>query len=161
MHDFQPTPQHLWLRKFVGEWIVESEMSMGPDQPPMKSTGREVGRMLGDAWVILEGTGTGHDGKPMEWRMTLGFDPRADQFVGSWIASAMPLQFVYAGTLDADGKTLPLDSDGPSFADDSKIVRYRDTYAFVDNDHRTLTGSAPDADGTYSTFMTTTYRRVK
>lgn len=38
----QPQKEHQWLQKLVGEWTYESEALMGPDQPPVKSTGTET-----------------------------------------------------------------------------------------------------------------------
>ena len=43
----EPTPEHQWLQQMVGEWEFEHECNMGPDQPPMKSHGREVVRQRG------------------------------------------------------------------------------------------------------------------
>lgn len=45
--------EHEWLQRLVGEWTFEHECSMGPDQPPMKSTGMESVRSLG---AIYEST---------------------------------------------------------------------------------------------------------
>lgn len=43
--------EHEWLHKLVGEWSFEGECGMGPDQPPMKSTGSETVRSLGGLWT--------------------------------------------------------------------------------------------------------------
>lgn len=45
----QPQKEHQWLQKLVGEWRYETEALMGPDQPPVKSTGTETVRSLGAA----------------------------------------------------------------------------------------------------------------
>jgi hypothetical protein len=42
----EPQSEHLWLHHLIGEWSFESECIMGPDQPPIKTTGREVVRLL-------------------------------------------------------------------------------------------------------------------
>ena len=52
----QPSAEHYWLQKLVGEWTSESECVMGPDQPPMKATGKETVRSVGGLWTIGEGT---------------------------------------------------------------------------------------------------------
>jgi hypothetical protein len=57
-----PHDEHFWLQKLVGEWTVEMECVMGPDQPPMKSTGTEVSRSLGGMWTVGEGSGETPDG---------------------------------------------------------------------------------------------------
>jgi hypothetical protein len=43
----KPQKEHEWLHKLVGEWSFEGECGMGPDQPPMKSTGTETVRSAG------------------------------------------------------------------------------------------------------------------
>ena len=58
----EPQAEHLWLHQLVGEWRIESECIMGPDQPPMKTTGREVVRPLGQLWTIGEGSGNTPEG---------------------------------------------------------------------------------------------------
>ena len=51
-------------------------MRMGPDQPPMKSTGVDVVRSLGGLWIIAEGEGEMPGGGTAKTIMTLGYDPR-------------------------------------------------------------------------------------
>jgi hypothetical protein len=73
----EPHAEHLWLHQLIGEWTFESECLMGPDQPPMKTTGSEVVRSLGKLWTIGEGTSDSPDGGPWNSVMTLGFNPEA------------------------------------------------------------------------------------
>ena len=68
--------QHQWLQRLVGEWTFESECSMGPDQPAMKSGGVEVVRSFGGLWTIGEGeSDMPDDGAKWQSVMTLGYDP--------------------------------------------------------------------------------------
>lgn len=158
MEDQKPLAQHTWLKQLLGEWTVETESVMGPDQPPIKSTGRERVRTLGDLWVIGESTITMPDGDPGQMVLTIGFDPQKGRFVGSWIGSMMPKLWVYDGFLE--GNKLTLESEGQSFADPEKSALYRDAIELVTPDHRIFTGSMQNADGTWTTFMTSHHRRV-
>ena len=63
--------------------------------------------------------------------------------------------------LDAAGKVLTLNVDGPSMAGDGKIVKYQDIVEVMSDDHRTLTSQMQMPDGTWSRFMTAHYRRIK
>ena len=45
--------------------------------------------------------------------MTLGYDPVQKRFVGTFIGSMMTHMWIYNGTLDAAGKVLTLDTEGP------------------------------------------------
>lgn len=155
----EPQSEHLWLHQLVGEWNIESECVMGPDQPPMKTTGREVVRLLGKLWTIGESTGNA-PGDGFESIMTLGYDPRTKRFVGSFIASAMTHFWPYSGSLDASGRILTLDSEGPSFSGDGTMAKYQDIIEFITNDHRTLTARVQSPDGSWQQFMTAHYRRA-
>ena len=155
----EPQTEHLWLHQLVGEWIIESECIMGPDQPPMKTTGREVVRPLGKFWTIGEGTGDSPDGGSWDSIMTLGYDPQAKRFVGSFISSVMTHLWPYTGSLDVSAKILTLDSEGPSFAGDGTMAKYQDIIEFVTHDHRTLTARVQSADGSWHQFMTAHYCR--
>ena len=132
---------------------------MGPDQPPLKTTGRETVRSLGHLWTIGEGAGDTPDGGSCDTIMTLGFDPRIKRFVGTFVASAMTHLWPYSGSLDATGKILTLDSEGPSFVDDGAMTKYQDIIEIVAPDHRILTSRFQSADGAWQHFMTAHYRR--
>ncbi len=149
----EPLAQHLWLQKLVGEWNVESEYSMGPDQPTSKSTGREVVRSLGELWTIGEGTGA------CDSIMTLGYDPQKERFVGTFIASVMTHLWPYDGQLGSTGKILTLNSEGPSFSGDGSMAKFQDIIEFITDDYRTLTAKFLDGDGVWHQFMTTHYHR--
>ena len=155
----EPTPEHKWLQKLLGEWTFEAEADMGPDKPAEKSTGSESVRPLGDVWVIGEGRGDMPGGGEGVNIMTLGFDPQKGRFIGSWIGSMMHNMWVYDGELDATGTTLTLNTEGPGFEDQSKTAPYRDVIQFVSDNHRTLTSHVQGDDGTWTQFMTAHYRR--
>lgn len=91
--------------------------------------------------------------------MTLGYDPKTQRFVGTFIASMMTHLWPYNGTLDADRKVLTLDSEGPSFTDDGSMAKYQDIIEFIDDNHRTLSSRFQLPDGTWKHFMTGHYYR--
>ena len=155
-----PSPEHGWLRKLVGDWHYEHEFSPAPGMPAAKLMGTEKVRMLGELWVICEGGGKMHTGHEMNYLMTLGFDPNKGSFVGSWVGSPMAYMFVYEGRLEDDGKTLPLKTDGPSFTDPTQLAKYQDVIGIVDDDHRTLTSQMWGEEGELVTFMQAKYRRA-
>lgn len=155
-----PQKEHRWLDQLIGEWTYESECVMGPDQPPSKFKGTEVVRSLGGLWMIAEGEGEMPEGNLIQTIMTLGFDPQKDRFVGTFICSMMTHLWPYNGSLDAEGKILTLDSEGPNFSN-SVIAPYQDIIEFVSNDHKILTSKILMDDGTWNQFMTAHYHRQK
>ncbi len=158
----EPQKEHHWLQKFVGEWTFEAECSMGPDQPPMKNKGQQIVRSLGGLWVISEGSSEIPDGGTCDTIMTLGYDPLAQRFVGTFIASVMTHFWLYNGTLDATGNILTLDTEGPDFTtNDGTMVRYQDIIEFLDEDYHTLSSQVLGAGGQWQPFMKAHYRRKK
>ena len=63
------------------------------------------------------------------------------------------------GSLDASGKILTLDTEGPDFSGGTGMVAYQDIIEFVSPDHRTLTSRFRGDDGRWHQFMVAHYRR--
>lgn len=150
----QPVEEHRWLEQMVGTWTFDCECVMGPDEPPMKMTGKETATSFGGFWTLFDGEGDG-----MRSHFFLGFDPAKKRFVGSFIASAATNLWVYDGSLDAARRVLTLDTEGPNFTDGS-IVRYQDIHEIIDANARKLSSQWMGSDGKWVHFMTATYRRV-
>jgi Protein of unknown function (DUF1579) len=160
MESPKPTPEHQWLHRLMGDWTFEGECNMGPDQPTIHSSGKESVRSLGGLWTIGEGEGEMPDGGLCKTIMTLGYDPEAKQFVGTFIASVMTYLWTYRGTLNATGNVLTLDTEGPSFAGDGTMSKYQDIIEFIDDNHRTLASQLLGPDGKWVQFMKSHYHRV-
>jgi hypothetical protein len=157
----EPTREHRWLQKFVGDWTYDTEMPAAPGQPPQKMHGSERVRAIGEIWVQGEGTNPMPDGSPATTQITLGFDPTKNRFVGSFLGTMMPHLWVYDGELSADGRTLTLNSEGPSMTEEGKRANYRDVFEFKNDDLRTLTASVQGDDGQWTEFMSMDYHRRK
>lgn len=93
--------------------------------------------------------------------MTLGYDQQKRQYVGAWIGSMMTHLWVYEGQLDAAGKELILNSEGPGMCAEGKMVKFRDVIAWKSEDHRVLTSRMLGEDGQWRQIMTADYRRKK
>jgi Protein of unknown function (DUF1579) len=157
----QPQKEHQWLHKLVGEWTSEAEMATEPGKPAQTFKGTEIVRSLGGLWVLLEGTGEMPDGGGGSTVMTLGYDPTKGRYVGTFIASMMTHLWLYDGALEAGGRALALDAEGPSMAAEGKMAKYKDVIEFKSDDHRVLTSHMLADDGTWQPFMTAHYRRKK
>jgi Protein of unknown function (DUF1579) len=156
----EPQTQHQWLDRFIGKWISETECSMGPDQPPSKTKGAEVVRSLGGVWIVAEGEGEMPDGGTGKTIITLGYDPQSDRYLGTFIGSMMTHLWIYNGSLDAAGKILTLDTEGPNFSQ-SSMAKYKDIIEFVSDDHRVMTSQILNDDGNWHQFMTAHYWRQR
>jgi hypothetical protein len=156
----KPVKEHEWLQKLVGQWRVETEMSMGPDQPKMRAEGTESVRSLGGLWAFAEGKATMPDGTVMEHYATLGYDVSFKEYRGCWFASMSSHLWKQTGTLSADGKVMTLDCVGPSFTKDGETANYRDVIEILDGNRRTLTSYGQSETGGWDQFMKSTYTRV-
>ena len=156
--DAEPQKEHHWLDKFVGEWISEVECIMGDDQSPSKTQGTEIVRSLGGLWVVSEGECEMPDGNRGKTIMTLGYDPKINRYVGTFIGSMMTHLWIYNGALDESEKILTLDTEGLNFSQ-SEIAKYQDIIEFVSDDHRIMRSQILGDDGNWQQFMTAHYRR--
>jgi hypothetical protein len=158
MQPAQPTEQHKWLQQLVGDWTGVAECTMGPGAEPVKMECTEHVRSLGGLWVLADGSMT-MQGTPMSSVMTLGYDPRQQKFVGSWVDTMMPHMWSYKGTLDDAKKSLTLEAEGPDMADPTKSARYRDVIELKGKDKKSMTSSMLGADGKWTTVATAEYTR--
>ena len=156
----QPTEAHQWLKQFAGEWTTTSQAAMEPNQSPMECTGRMTSRMVGDFWVVSELSG---DMGSMSFAglQTIGYDPKKQKYVGTWVDSATDHLWHYEGTVDETGKKILLEAEGPNLMTDGQMTLFRDAYEFKTPDHIIATSSAQDENGNWVEFMTGDYRRVK
>jgi hypothetical protein len=159
MMKVEPCDEHRWLLALVGDWTIEMEHPGGPGEPGGTLRGRETVRPLGEVWIVAEGEGEMPGGGPGRTMMTLGYDPSAGRYRGSWIGSMMTAMWVYDGA--RDGGVLTLDTEGPDFAHEGKRARYRDIVDVRDRDYRQLRSEMQDAQGRWTPFMTAHYRRVR
>ena len=155
-----PQKEHEWLRQFVGEWESEAESAAVAGQPAMTCKGTMRSRMLGGFWVVSESEA---DMMGMQFNaiQTIGYNPQAKKYVGTWVDSMLGHMWKYEGNVDASGKLLTLEAEGPNFLQAGKLAKFRDAYEFKSKDHIVLTSSMLGEDGKWTTFMTGNVRRKK
>src|SRR5690348_18133808 len=78
----KPVQEHQWLQKLVGEWRIESEMTMGLGLAKQKSQGSESVKSLGGLWAFSEGESTMPDGTAMSYYAALGYDVSFKEYRG-------------------------------------------------------------------------------
>jgi hypothetical protein len=157
----KPLKEHQWLEKLLGEWTYETEAAMEPGKPPEKFSGTETVRSIGGFWIVCEGRGIMPEVGMATTIMTLGYNPLKKRYTGTFIGSMMSHMWLYDGALNPAGKVLRLDTVGPSFTEEGKMVKYQDVIEIVDDDHRMLSSGTIGDDGKWHKFMSVTYRRAK
>jgi hypothetical protein len=152
--------EHRWLQQLVGGWTSVTEMPSRAGEEPERLNGKETVRTLGEFWVVCDGRGEMPGGGEMQWVMTIGYDAARGRFVGSWIGSPMTHLWIYDGELDAAGRTLTMESEGPDFVVEGASARYRDVIEIHGDDRRTLTSCVLAGDGEWKHMLTAELRRA-
>lgn len=67
----------------------------------------------------------------------------------------------YEGTVDASGKVLTLDADGPNFMSAGKMTKFQDIYEFTSENEMVMTSRMQSDDGELIKFMSGTATREK
>lgn len=154
----QPTAQHQWLDQLVGEWDFESSGMSGEGEAPATGKGTMDVQSLGGLWILGDGR-MEMNGGSMRAVLTLGYDEGKQRYVGTWIDSVLAHMWRYEGQLDATGRILPLEAEGPSFTEPGAKATFRDTIEIVGPDHWRMSSSMKNKDGSWTTFMTADYHR--
>jgi hypothetical protein len=155
-----PQKEHEWLAQLVGEWDAEVEAVMDPSQPPIKSKGTETVRALGGFWVVAENKGD-IGGLEFTGVLTLGYSPEKKQYVGTWVDSMSNYLWTYDGSVDATGKVLTLETEGPCPMKAGETSNFREVLEIKSKDHKLFTSSIQMDDGSWFTMLTINYRRKK
>jgi len=155
----KPEKEHDWLQQFAGEWVTSGEAVAGEGKEPVKLNGTASGRMIGGFWATIEAKSE-IGGNPFTGIMTIGYVAAKKKYVGTWIDSMSSHLWHYEGTVDAAGKILSLDAEGPRMDQPDKKAKYRDAMEVKARDHLVLT-SAIEQEGKWVTFLTVDYRRKK
>ena len=145
-------PEHVFLKKFAGEWVSKAKSAGVPGQPEMECSGTASYRMLGQLWAVGEISGD-MGGMEMRAVQAIGYDANKKKYVGTWIDSMMNHLWQYEGTVDSSGNKLTLEAEGPNFVEPGKMAKFRDSYEFKSADHIIATSSVQGADGKWITFM--------
>lgn len=89
-----PGSHHKELEYFVGTWNVTSKIyAMGPENPPMTSTGTSKVKWVLDKRYVMENFKGSMMGQPYEGLGMTGYDNFRNLYVGSW-CSSMDTQFL-------------------------------------------------------------------
>ena len=155
-----PSDEHAWLQQGVGEWDVEGEAFMGPDQPPMKCKGTESVRAIGPFWTVSENKMKMME-QPMTGLLTLGYDPAKKKYVGTWVDSMTHHLWTYEGTVDKAGKALTLEAEGPSPVAPGTTTKFKEVLEFKSKDHKVFTSSMQMPDGNWVKIVTINSTRKK
>lgn len=154
----QPTSQHEALKREVGTWDAVVKM-MAPGQPPSEGKATNTISMIGSFWMIEEFKGE-FMGMPFQGHGTIGYDPRKQKYVGTWVDSMSDFLAVMEGTGDPAGKVVTMTYEAPN-QNGPGMAKHRDVREMKDADTMTLKMYETGADGKEAQTMEITYKRRK
>jgi hypothetical protein len=159
----EPTQQHKLLAKEVGSWSAEVTTWMGedwttdPDAEPTVSEGVETNKMLGGFWLMSDFKGD-FGGMPFAGHSMVGYDPKQEKYVASWVDSMTPTAMKMTGTYDEDTDTFTYITK--SMGMDGKEVTGKSVHKYEGDDVRTVT-MYDLQDGKEIKSMVIKYERIK
>jgi hypothetical protein len=156
----KPTKEHELLKQFAGDWKLTAEAEAAPGQEPIKAEGTESATMLGEFWLIGK-SDSKMAGMSNSSVLTIGYDPKEEQYIGTFYCTADSTLWKYAGEMDESGKKLTLKTEGPSMFDPMKTAKYREVLELVDPDHKTFTSFIEGPDGKWMKMVEMKYERKK
>ncbi len=155
---FEPSPEHEFLSRQVGNWKVSCRYSMGAGTEPIEVSGTETAEMIGGFWLV---TRFEADllGTPMAGQASTGYDPIQKRFVGNWKDSSIPFLYAFEGFLDDEQKVLKMSGEN---YDPVRGVRaiYRSVIEYHSLKEKTLTLSVELADGSINEILQYHYTRA-
>lgn len=149
-----------WLKQLVGTWSFRFATTPNSEYPDFTMTGTETVWPVGDFFVAMESKGAGSDGSPSHTLVSLGYDPEKLRFSGAHAGTAVPMLFVYDGSLAEDGGALHLETEGPAMTEGNTVDRYRDIFRILDSNTREQVLQVLDKSGAWKEFARTRYTRV-
>lgn len=158
----KPQEAHRWLEQLLGDWKTDATATVAPGQE-FQCEGTAKFKSLGGFWAVMQ-LESQPMGQAMHGIMTIGYDPHAKQYVGTWVDSTTSRLWKYEGSLDETGKILTLEADGPNFLapnDPTKTAKFRDIIEVKGNDHLVMTSAVELEPGKWTKFMTMNFRRAQ
>ena len=153
---FPPSPEHEWLKKNTGKWLVECAYFMSSGADPVEVNGTEENDMLGDFWSVGRFQADVF-GTPVEALSSIGFDPLKGRFVSTWQDSSTPFHYTFEGDLDKDNQALQFEGENYDPVRQRRAV-YRSRIAFLSDDEKVLRLSV-ESEGTEIPVVEYRYRR--
>ncbi|MFG0334187.1 MAG: DUF1579 family protein [Maioricimonas sp. JB049] len=137
--DPQPEEAHKVLARDAGTWDCTLRMYLqGPDQPPTEYKGKEVNRLVnGDLHLRTRFTAKLGD-RRFEGHGLMGYDPRSEKYIGTWVDNFNVIPSNYSGTFDEESKTLTIYSTSVDLNSGAEFKQKQVT-VWEDDSHKDFT----------------------
>lgn len=153
------SPEIELLKKYVGTWNAEVEMSAAAGQPATKEAGQDIVRAVAGGTWISSDFETKLMGAPFQGHEILGWDGVQKKYVFSWVDSMGAGITSGEGTFDAATKTFKFTVHG--YGMDGKPQTWHQVDMWKDDNTREWQMFEPGPDGKEVLGITIHYKRAK
>ena len=137
----KPSEEHKVIMQDVGEWTIKGKLLMPTGM--QEFTAEEKIVAIGGFWTVSHYTSDVLGG--LKGSSTLGYDPIAKKFVGTWVDSFHPAVTHMKGTYDKESKTMTLTTTGIGM--DGKPMTGKIIIQYKDENSHTFTMMHKDPTG--------------
>ncbi len=103
-----PSEEHKLVMQDVGDWTIKGKMMMPEGMQEFKGEEKVVG--IGQFWTVSHYSSDMFGG--LKGSATMGYDPIAKKFVGTWVDSFQPAVTRMKGTYDKKTRTMTYETSG-------------------------------------------------
>ncbi len=141
----RPGPAHSLLARFAGSWNVSLEVAGADGTVHATAAQAEVAVAYGGFWLVEDVCGT-FAGTPFAGHGLLGFDPKRQVCVRTWVDSMAPSPVQSEGSFDTAGNVLTMQGTGPDLH--GLPARVHSVFTWRDRDHGDCVVRSTAADAT-------------
>jgi hypothetical protein len=155
-----PGKEHQLMASWSGTWDAETTIWMKPDQPPTKSTGTAVNKMILNGLYQQSIHKGSFNGMPFEGMSTLGFDNAKKVFVSTWVDNMGSGIMKMEGSWDETTKSATFNGQCVD-PGTNKEMTIRETFKMLDKDRQLMEMFGPGPDGKEFKTMSILFTRRK
>ncbi len=138
------SPEHIKMRRLVGEWESTMSMVTGPGEVA-ESKGSSKCTQFGEFWII-EDAEYEVMGMPFKGHGVYGYNAGTKKYTSSWVDSTASWSMNSEGDMDKDG-TLVFTATGPDYMNPGKMTTYTMKESWDGDDTRIMRSFVPGPDG--------------
>jgi hypothetical protein len=135
------------LDRFVGTWDVKVTAKLPGQEPTSHNTTETRKLSRGGGVLVFENP------EPPEFHMLISYDPKAEKYIGMWMAGAERGQLT--GTWDEKTTSMKFETTGPEGSNSTS------TYRFFDRDHSESSAVFRDSAGKVLSEVTWKHTRKR
>ena len=142
----KPTKFHEFMKQFEGTWDAATEFMGKPGEPPSKSKGSQVDKIIAGGLFLVMDIKAEMMGKEFIGHGIMGYDTLKKKYTGSWVDSMSTAIWTSEGTVDDAGKVFTSVMEGPDPVS-GKTMKMKYVSEITGKDSRKMTFYMAGPDG--------------